>query len=336
MRADRYTLTACGTNGVIAVEAPLAELAATEVRVAVDYSMVSPGTERHYLQQVRETGEQLPLGYCAVGVVRAVGAQVAGLQPGDRVVAMGWKIATHSNWIQVPQRLVCKVPPSLTQDQAILATLGATAVHAVDRAQLLAGEQILVVGMGLVGKMLGLVAACHGAQIWVADLNPAAIDPGLPVQVLDLLAEPGAMAGRFTRIFLCIDGDISALFARLLALLAPEGNGQTRSRLVNVGRVSLTLELSPQMGNIDIVNVSRCGNGYRDDAYHHGLKDVQCPVGEASVERNIARCLDYLVAGKAWLEHLQRVEMDLEQALQIYNSAAFFAPGINLIKHREG
>ncbi|AQT11593.1 oxidoreductase domain-containing protein [Pseudomonas protegens] len=335
MSSSRYTLTACGADGVITVHEPLAALAATEVQVAVDYSMVSPGTERHYLQQVRETGEQLPLGYCAAGVVSAVGPQVEGVQPGDRVVAMGWKIATHSNWIQVPQRLVCKVPPPLTQDQAILATLGATAVHAVDRAQLQAGEQILVVGMGLVGKMLSLVAACHGARIWVADLNPAAIDPGLPVQVLDLLAEPGAMAGQFTRIFLCIDADISALFPRLLALLNPQGNGAGRSRLVNVGRVSLTLELSPQMGNIDIINVSRCGNGYRDDAYHHGRKSVQCPAGEATVERNIARCLDYLVAGKDWLEHLQRVEMDLGQALAHYNGAAFFAPGINLIKHRE-
>lgn len=335
MTNSRYTLTACGSDGVIAVHEPLAALAATEVRVAVDYSMVSPGTERHYLQQVRETGEHLPLGYCAVGVVHAVGAEVAGVQPGDRVVAMGWKIATHSNWIQVPQRLVCKVPQTLTQDQAILATLGATAVHAVDRGQLQAEERILVVGMGLVGKMLSLVAACHDAQIWVADLNPAAIDPGLPVQVLDLMAEPGAMAGQFTRIFLCIDADISALFPRLLALLSPEGNGLGRSRLVNVGRVSLTLELSPQMGNIDIVNVSRCGNGYRDDAYHHGLKSVQCPAGEATVERNIARCLDYLVVARQWLEHLQRVEMDPDQALQRYNCAGFFAPGINLIKHRE-
>ncbi|UZE23118.1 alcohol dehydrogenase catalytic domain-containing protein [Pseudomonas sp. B21-056] len=335
MNASRYTLTACGADGVIACHEPIAPLAPTEVRVAVDYSLVSPGTERHYIQQLRDSAERLPLGYCAAGVISSVGARVKDLQQGDRVVAMGWKIATHSNWIQVPQRLVCKVPAPLPLDQAILATLGATAVHAVDRAQLRPGERILVVGMGLVGKMLGLVAACHDAQIWVADLNPTAIEPGLPVQVLDLQAEPGTMAGHFTQIFLCIDGDITALLPRLLALLDPQGNGRTRSRLVNVGRVSLTLELSPQMGNVDIINVSRCGNGYRDDAYHHGLKSVPCLPGEATVDRNIARCLDYLVSATAWISRLQRVEMSLAQALLTYNSAAFFAPGINLIKHRE-
>ena len=53
------------------------------------------------------------------------------------VVATGMSVSTVSSY-------------DLTVDQAILATLGATAVHAVDRAQLQAGEQILVVGMGLV------------------------------------------------------------------------------------------------------------------------------------------------------------------------------------------
>ena len=39
MSSSRYTLTACGADGVIAVHEPLAALAATEVQVAVDYSM---------------------------------------------------------------------------------------------------------------------------------------------------------------------------------------------------------------------------------------------------------------------------------------------------------
>lgn len=41
MSSSRYTLTACGADGVITVHEPLAALAATEVQVAVDYSMVS-------------------------------------------------------------------------------------------------------------------------------------------------------------------------------------------------------------------------------------------------------------------------------------------------------
>ncbi|WP_260627411.1 hypothetical protein [Pseudomonas protegens] len=65
---------------------PLAALAAKDVRVAVDYSMVSTGTGRHHLQRVRETGEQLPLGYRAVGVVRAPGADT---EPGGQGAAVG-------------------------------------------------------------------------------------------------------------------------------------------------------------------------------------------------------------------------------------------------------
>ncbi|MDD1012701.1 alcohol dehydrogenase catalytic domain-containing protein [Pseudomonas rubra] len=336
MNRLRYTLTACGADGVQRLQASLRAPAPTEVQVAVDYTLVSPGTERHYIRQVARSGEQLPLGYCAAGVVSGVGAQVDQFTPGDRVVAMGWNIATHSNWINVPQRLVCRVPDALSLDQAVLATLGATAVHAADRGQLEEGEQILVVGMGPVGKLLSLVAARRKVQVWAADLNPHAIEAGLPLRTLDLQGDLQALSGHFSTIFLCIDADITALLPRLISLLNPQGKGRGRSRLVNVGRVSLSLELSPQLGNVDIVNASRCGTGYRDDDYHHGRKSLRSVPGESTVDHNIARCLDDLVHSQLWLDCLRREQQPVTQALLSYNSAAFFAPGIQLINHQEG
>jgi NADPH:quinone reductase-like Zn-dependent oxidoreductase len=54
----------------------------------------------------RKLDEPLPLGYCNVGEVCAVGRRVVGMTVGDRVVSNG----PHSEYVAVPQNLVARIP----------------------------------------------------------------------------------------------------------------------------------------------------------------------------------------------------------------------------------
>ncbi|HZW20438.1 NADPH:quinone oxidoreductase family protein [Noviherbaspirillum sp.] len=98
------------------------------------------------------------------GVVRAVGEGVSHYKPGDKVLAFV-NLGAFAQQISVPAKAVVPLPPGLDFDTAAAFTLTyGTSHHAVvDRAQLKAGETMLVLGaaggVGLaaieIGKALG-------------------------------------------------------------------------------------------------------------------------------------------------------------------------------------
>ncbi|MGY3585664.1 NADPH2:quinone reductase [Bradyrhizobium sp. USDA 4341] len=328
----RYTIVAEGASGVGLHWDDVPEICDTEVLVRVTHSLVSPGTERHYISELRKIDDRLALGYCAVGVVIATGSLVEHVRCDDDVLAMGWNIATHSNYIRVPRKLVSKMDRSTKPEHAILATIGATAVHACDRAGLAEDDRALIVGMGLVGTMIALVAHAAGCQVWASDRDPALVEPALCWTPFGL-DRPNEIKLRFSKIFLCIDSDVGEIFPRLVQLLDVNGNGRSRSRVVNVGRITGGLALSPALGNFDIINASRCGAGYRDDLYHHGLRDVSTVDGEARVDENLRRCLKIVSNSQGLLQRLDYRSYQLDEAIERYNSRGFFPAGINLISH---
>lgn len=328
--ASRYTLVA-GRLGVRIVRDTIPVCGPTEVLLRVRYSLVSAGTETHYVTRSSQTGDTLALGYCVVGRVVQGGSAVDGVVAGDTAIGMGWTIATHSDYVLVPRKLVCRVDPGLEPERALLATLGATAVHAADRAALVAGDRVLVVGMGPVGMLVSMVAADRGCAVWAWDRDPERLRDHLFWRELDPF-HPADRRLAMTAIFVCIDGNVSTLFPALVALLDPTGNGVSRSRIVNVGRIAGTIALSPATGNVDLINVSRCGAGYRDEDYHHGLRGVPVPGGEQTVDANLRRCLNIVAAHRQRLGGLEVRLHTPEQAVDHFNAGSF-PPGLNLIDH---
>jgi NADPH:quinone reductase len=328
---DRYTLTAGGA-GVRIVRGPVPPCAPTEVLLRVRHSLISAGTERHYVAQLAGGDDELPLGYCAVGTVVERGDRVDGVAPGELAIAMGWTIATHSDYVVAPARLVCGVPAGVRPEHALLATLGATAVHAADRAALVDRDRVLVVGLGAVGMLVALVAADRGCEVWGWDRDPAARAARVGWRELDPPPVTGAPRGTITAAFLCVDGDLGALFDLALPLLDPEGNGARRSRVVNVGRATGAITLAPATGNVDLVNASRCGAGYRDDAYHHGLRDVAVVAGEHRVDDNLRRALDVVARNAASLDRVPFRYHTPVEALALYTGAGV-PSGVHLIDH---
>lgn len=122
-------------------------------------------------------------GHEIAGVVAATGARVADLQPGVRVVVynfetcgacvmcqaqraqlclhmggvMGVKGADggYAEYVRVPAHQIVPMPPGLSfPDGAACCDAGLTAFHAVERADVQAGERVLVIGVGGVGSFV--------------------------------------------------------------------------------------------------------------------------------------------------------------------------------------
>ncbi|MFJ5223177.1 zinc-binding alcohol dehydrogenase [Streptomyces sp. NPDC088400] len=318
-------LVANGAAGPIVEEVRREPPGRGEVRLRAAWSLVSPGTELHYLDRSARTGERFPLGYCSAGVVDAVGPHAPGYAPGDRVIAMGWGEAVHSDAVTVPYRLCRRVPDALDLADAVVAGLAATAVHAVDRATLEPTDEVAVIGAGMVGQLVAQTAAAHGVPVTLVDLRPERLRTAaaLGLAVADgrsFLEETfqeerpaGATGGRC--VFLCGTGDAGDTIAAA-ARWASRAPG--RPRLVGVGRFAAHIDFSVELGNLDIRYAARCGAGYRDASYARGLRDVTAPDGESTVTENLQRALDLIDSGAVRPAAMGLPRFPLDRAAQAY------------------
>src|SRR5690606_29556585 len=83
-------------------------------------------------------GQPIPLGYCHVGVVHAMGSGVDGFKVGDRVVSNG----AHADMVVVPKNLCARVPEGVDDDAAAFVVLSSIGLQGVRLAQPTLGESV--------------------------------------------------------------------------------------------------------------------------------------------------------------------------------------------------
>ncbi len=76
----------------------------------------------------------------------------------------------------VPASRLLKVPDSLSDDDAALVEPLAVATHDVSRAEVKAGDAVVVFGGGPIGCLIALVCHHRGARVRVAEINPFRLD----------------------------------------------------------------------------------------------------------------------------------------------------------------
>jgi len=120
---------------------------------------------------LRRLDQLLPLGYCNVGEIVAIGDGVEGFTIGDRVVSNG----PHAEMVCVPVNLVAKVPANVPDDEAAFAVLGAVGLHAVRLLAPALGELLLTaVGAVPAGEQMTttLFPAEHGLRFTLVGPAP--------------------------------------------------------------------------------------------------------------------------------------------------------------------
>ena len=109
------------------------------------------------------------LGYSAAGEVVEVGAEADGLIPGDRVAVAGAGWANHAEFNAVPVNLCAKLPTEVSYADGAFATVGAIALQGVRRAEPMIGENVVVLGLGLIGLLTVQILKAGGCAVLGVD-----------------------------------------------------------------------------------------------------------------------------------------------------------------------
>lgn len=110
---------------------------------------------------LNKLGQPIPLGYCNVGKVIAIGKGVDEFAIGDRVASNG----THSEIVCVPKNLVSKIPDNVTDDEATFTVIGSIGLQGIRLINPSFGETIVVVGLGLIGLITAQLLKANGCNV---------------------------------------------------------------------------------------------------------------------------------------------------------------------------
>ncbi len=154
------------------VQCPPPALAPDCVLVRARCTAISVGTEmRQYRdERVEQNPSGFPRanGYSMVGVIEAVGADVAGLAVGQRVFCS----QPHDALVAVPAAQAYPVPDDCPDEQAVFATLCEIGLHALRRGEPSFGENVAIIGQGIVGLATLAVARAWSLRTVALDLDP--------------------------------------------------------------------------------------------------------------------------------------------------------------------
>jgi len=124
---------------------------------------------KNVLKSTFESGA--PTGYSASGIVVEVGGQIKDIKIGDRVACAGAGYANHAEYIEVPRNLLVKLPKDLGFKEASTVALGSIAMQGFRRAEVKLGENIAIIGMGILGQLASQMGTAAGARVIAIDLD---------------------------------------------------------------------------------------------------------------------------------------------------------------------
>ena len=94
---------------------------------------------------------------------------------GQRVACAGGGYAVHAEYNVVPRNLLTPLPKMWILNSAAFTTLGAIALHGFRLAEPQIGENVAVIGMGLVGLLAAQIATAAGCNVFGIDMDPERI-----------------------------------------------------------------------------------------------------------------------------------------------------------------
>jgi len=115
------------------------------------------------------------IGYSSVGQVIKSAKDVKNFSKGDIVACGG---VGHAEIISVKKHLCCKVPKSVALEEAAFTTIAAIAMQGVRQSNASIGENIGVIGLGLIGIITIKILEASGCNAYGIDIDSKAVEKG--------------------------------------------------------------------------------------------------------------------------------------------------------------
>jgi 2-desacetyl-2-hydroxyethyl bacteriochlorophyllide A dehydrogenase len=186
-------------------EVELPPPAPNQILVETEASAVSPGTElavytgtHQWLRDPNLPDWKFPFrsGYSAAGRVVAVGSEVSGWQPGDRVSYPGNHASAELLTLGHERGRLWKLPPHLEAEKAALACIARYGMGASIRAGLTLGRSAAVLGLGVIGQFTLRCLLAAGAHPVVGIDSVRMRREAAQTAGADHVIDPGADNGR--------------------------------------------------------------------------------------------------------------------------------------------
>ncbi len=189
----------CQNNGIV-IKTRSSLLSAGTEKMLVDIAKKSligkaqsrPDLVKQVIQKMKQEGIKntlekvltkldtpIPLGYSCAGTVMEIGNNISGFALGERVACGGAGLANHSEYNFIPKNLFVKIPDKVEDAEASFVTVGAIALQGVRQTNPTLGENIVVIGLGLLGQLTVQLLKANGCRVLGVDLDQYKLDLAL-------------------------------------------------------------------------------------------------------------------------------------------------------------
>ena len=262
-------------------------------------------------------GEPLPLGYCNVGQVIAVGEGVNDFKIGDRVASNG----PHAEFVSIPKNLVVHIPGSVTDEEACFTVIGSIGLQGIRLLNPTFGETIVVIGMGLIGLLTAQLLVANGCKVIGVDIDEDKLDMSRKWGVIPFNSKTGDVV-KFVKSETenGADGVIITASAKTDEIVSQAARmSRKRGRIILVGVIGLHLSRAEFYEKELTFQVScSYGPGRYDDDYEQRGNDYPLPFVRWTEQRNFEAVLQAIASGRLSVKEMITEVVDLENYLDIY------------------
>lgn len=264
--------------------------------------------------------QPMGLGYSTAGTIVALGKNMQGFKVGQRVACAGGGYATHAEYNVVPRNLLTPLPKNVDFESAAFTTLGAIALHGFRLAEPQLGENVAVIGLGLLGLLTIQIASAAGCNVLGIDIDPKRVKlaSSLNVQaVTRKQAESTAAAFTanrgFDSVIICADTSSNDP-VELAGVIARD-----RAKVVATGAVGLNFPRKVYYEKeIAFINSRSYGPGRYDSNYEENGQDYPIGYVRWTEGRNFQAVVDLLSSRKLKVESLISHRFDIEDGVKAY------------------
>jgi threonine dehydrogenase-like Zn-dependent dehydrogenase len=276
--------------------------------------------------------QPLPLGYCNVGVVTEVGADVDIFRVGDRVVSNG----QHADVVKVSKNLCARIPDEVDDESAAFVVVASIGLQGIRLAQPTLGETFVVTGAGLIGLLTVQLLRAQGCRVLAIDFDETKLalarrfgaqtcNPGTG-------EDPVAVGMAFSR-GLGVDGVI-------ITASTPSNDPVTqaahmcrkRGRIVLVGVAGMELNRADFYHKELTLQVScSYGPGRYDPNYEDKGQDYPLAYVRWTEQRNFEAVLDMLASGQLNVKPLITHRFAFEDAPEAYEALTADKTGLGML-----
>lgn len=280
--------------------------------------------------------QPLPLGYCNVGKVIAVGEGVSEFNIGDRVASNG----AHAEVVCIPKNLVALIPDAVSDEEAAFTVIGSIGLQGIRLLNPTFGETIVVIGMGLIGLLTAQMLKANGCQVIGVDLDQSKLDLAKTWGIIPFNPKSDGDIVKFVENYtngIGCDGVIITASTKTDEIISQAARmSRKRGRIILVGVVGLNISRAEFYEKELTFQVScSYGPGRYDENYEQRGQDYPLSFVRWTEKRNFEAILQAISSGNIKVKEMITEVVAIEDYQKIYGSIGSSKSIASILKYNE-